>query len=281
MTATRAGDFSRHGFPMTDRDFVRIQEIAYRLTGILLTEEKKSLVYGRLLRRIRQLNLADFAEYCDLIVRESKEEKVEFINAITTNLTSFFRESYHFSHLKQEVVPALIEAKNQNKKIRIWSAGCSTGEEPYSIAMVLKTFRVLYDWDVKIFATDLDWKVVNEAQAGIYSMDKARSIPSEYHHLLDFDKQQSTLKIKDEVRDLVSFRQLNLLDAWTLVGPIDLIFCRNVIIYFDKETQQKLFDRFANILGTQGHLYLGHSESMLGATNRFKLLGRTIYQKLL
>lgn len=281
MTATRAGDFSRHEIPMTDRDFVRIQEIAYRHTGILLTEEKKSLVYGRLLRRVRQLNLAGFAEYCDLIARESKEEKVEFINAVTTNLTSFFRESYHFSHLKQEVVPALIDAKNQNKKIRIWSAGCSTGEEPYSIAMVLKTFRVLYDWDVKIFATDLDWKVVNEAQAGVYSMDKARSIPSEYHHLLDFDKQKSTLKIKDEVRDLVSFRQLNLLDAWTLVGPIDLIFCRNVIIYFDKQTQQKLFDRFANILVTQGHLYLGHSESMLGATNRFKLLGRTIYQKLL
>lgn len=265
---------------MTDRDFVRIQEIAYRHTGILLTEEKKSLVYGRLVRRVRQLNLAGFAEYCDLIARESKVEKVEFINAITTNLTSFFRESYHFSHLKQEIVPALIDAKNQSKKMRIWSAGCSTGEEPYSIAMVLKTFRVLYDWDVKVFATDLDWKVVNEAQTGIYSIDKARSIPSGYHHLLNFDKQQSTLKIRDEVRDLVSFRQLNLLDAWALVGPIDLIFCRNVIIYFDKETQQKLFDRFANILGTQGHLYLGHSESMLGVTDRFKPLGRTIYQKL-
>lgn len=265
---------------MTDRDFARIQEIAYRHTGILLTEEKKSLVYGRLVRRVRQLNLSGFAEYCDLIAQEGKAEKVEFINAITTNLTSFFREGYHFSHLKHDVVPALIDSKSQNKKIRIWSAGCSTGEEPYSIAMVLKTFRVLYDWDVKIFATDLDLKVVNEARAGIYTADKARSIPSEYHHLLKFDQQKHTMKIGDEVRDLVSFRQLNLLDTWTLVGPIDLIFCRNVIIYFDKATQQKLFDRFANILGPRAHLYLGHSESMLGVTDRFKPMGRTIYQKL-
>lgn len=280
MTVTAAGDFSRHEFPMTDSDFARIQEIAYRHTGILLTTEKKSLVYGRLVRRVRQLNMRSFAEYCDLIARASYTEKVEFINAITTNLTSFFRESYHFSHLKQDVIPALIDSKNQSKKIRIWSAGCSTGEEAYSIAMVLKTFGVLYDWDVKIFATDLNWKVVNEAQAGIYTADKARSIPSDYHHLLNIDRQQRTLKIQDEVRDLVSFRQLNLLEAWTLVGPIDLIFCRNVIIYFDQATQQKLFDRFANILGAQAFLYLGHSESMLGVNDRFKPLGHTIYQKV-
>ena len=280
MTAKAADDFSGHEFPMTDDDFARIQEIAYKHTGILLTAEKKSLVYGRLVRRVRQLNMPGFAEYCDLIARAGYTEKVEFINAITTNLTSFFRESYHFSHLKQDVVPALIDSNKQNKKIRIWSAGCSTGEEPYSIALVLKTFRILYDWDVRIFATDLDWKVVNEAQAGVYTADKLRSIPSDYHHLLNFDRRQGTLKIRDEVRDMVSFRQLNLLDAWTLVGPIDLIFCRNVIIYFDQVTQQKLFDRFANILGRQSYLYLGHSESMLGTTDRFKPLGHTIYQKL-
>ncbi len=280
MAASAVEDFSRRDIPMTNSDFTRIQEIAYRHTGILLSTEKKTLVYGRLVRRVRQLNLSCFAEYCNLMERSSKTEKVEFINAITTNVTSFFRESYHFTHLKRDVIPALIDRGKQHKRIRIWSAGCSTGEEPYSIAMVLRTFRVLYDWDVKVFATDLDFKVVEAAKAGVYSTDKARNIPPEYHWMLKFNHGQRTMEVQGDVRDLVSFRPLNLLDNWSLAGAMDLVFCRNVIIYFDAATQQKLFDRFAGILAPDGYLYLGHSESMLGINNRFKPLGQTIYRKL-
>lgn len=265
-------------FVMTKQNFEQIRKIAYRITGINLTEQKENMIYGRLARRLRKLGLTHFNDYCDLLLQEDSPEVNEFVNAITTNLTAFFRENHHFEYLKGTLIPSLMVKNASTKRIRIWSAGCSTGEEPHTIAMVLSSIATLKNWDVKILATDLDSNVVEKAKSGIYPSERSDSIPGDYHKFVQRAKDDESVRIRDSVRSLITFKQLNLLHDWPMKGRFDLIFCRNVVIYFDAATQRKLFDRYANILVPEGHLFIGHSENLHKVCDRFDSLGKTIYR---
>ncbi|HMY40372.1 MAG TPA: protein-glutamate O-methyltransferase CheR, partial [Marinagarivorans sp.] len=229
-------------FPMSQANFNLIKNLAYTWTGIKLSDHKENMIYGRLARRLRALNMADFDQYCALLQSEDEQEKREFINSITTNLTSFFREPHHFDFLKNQLLPGLLQRNQSTRKIRIWSAGCSTGEEPHSIAMVVASIAELKHWDVKILATDLDSNVLERASGGIYSLGRFDAFPSSYKQFIKKSADGEQVKIADSVRGLIRFNQLNLLQAWPMKGSFDIIFCRNVVIYFDLETQRKLFN---------------------------------------
>lgn len=270
--------FESREFPMTDKDFRRIQSLAYELTGITLSDHKRNMVYGRLSRRLRRLQVLSFSDYCDLLVDDGGSEVGEFINSITTNLTSFFREVHHFEFLADQLIPRIIQTNAGSRRVRVWSAGCSTGEEPYSIAMVLRSNLRLRDWDVKVLATDLDSNVVERAKSGIYPIDRAASVPELYKKFLHADANRENVKVKDDVAGLITFKVLNLLHGWPMKGPFDIIFCRNVVIYFDADTQRVLFDRYADIMKSNGNLFIGHSESLHNISTRFKPIGRTMYE---
>ena len=262
-------------FEFRDRDFRRIVQLVRATTGIALTERKRDLVYSRLARRIRKLGLTDFESYCALLDGEEAEAECrELVNAITTNMTSFFREAHHFEILQQEVFPALVAGP----RLRVWSAGCSSGEEPYSIAMVLKdTLEKQWCPDAKILATDIDTQVLEKAKAGLYRSEALQPVPLALRR--KYVRGTEPCEIAPDVRALISFKPLNLLSSWPMKGPFDVIFCRNVVIYFDKPTQRTLFNRFAEMLRPGGHLMIGHSESLLGVTDAFQHLGRTVYRR--
>ena len=266
-------------FSLSVGNFRHIQTLAYEITGISLSDHKHNMIYSRLARRLRALNLKSFDEYCALLDAGDAQEVHEFVNAITTNLTAFFRESHHFEFLRTSVLPSIVKKKGESRRIRIWSAGCSTGEEPYSLAMVIKSFPALKSWDVKILATDLDSNVIATAKTGIYSLDRAAKIADEHKKYFLYDKASQRIKVKDAICDLITFKQLNLLHDWPMKGTFDVIFCRNVVIYFDAKTQRQLFDRYANILNEDGYLFIGHSENLHNISDRFTGLGRTVYQR--
>ncbi|WP_461482155.1 CheR family methyltransferase [Porticoccus sp.] len=275
-------DMDGHGeFKLTDRDFRFIAKRIAEHAGIVLSDAKRDLVYGRLMRRLRALKLTRFSQYCDLLAQDDGTEMEYFVNALTTNLTAFFREPHHFDYMQQELLPALIRQKS-SRTLRIWSAGCSTGEEPYSIAMAVA--EVMPEgWDIRILATDLDSSVVATGRQGIYpetrvqGMSQARLKRWFYRGK---GARAGMVKVVPELADMVAFKQLNLLSDWPLKGSFDIIFCRNVVIYFDKATQSVLFDRYANQLQQRGHLFIGHSETLYKVCDRFSLLGNTIYQRV-
>jgi chemotaxis protein methyltransferase CheR len=274
---------AEHEFEFTDSDFKRLREIVHVRTGIALSEAKRELVYGRLARRLRKLNLNSFGEYCQLVEGAESTELQELTNAITTNLTSFFREGYHFEQLAREALPYAESKRAGTRRIRLWSAGCSTGEEPYSLAIVLReALAHLPNWDVKLLATDIDSKVVATASEGLYAAERFKGVPSE--RVRNWFRQPADRPgfslASDELKQLITFKQLNLLDPWPMKGPFDIIFCRNVVIYFDKDTQRKLFDRMADLQEPGGWLFIGHSENLLNVTRRYKLVGRTVYRRL-
>lgn len=283
--ATDSGQFAEREFPMTDADFIFIRRLAKERTGIELGDHKKEMIYSRIVRRIRALGLADFRTYCDYLSQHAEEELTPFMNAITTNLTSFFREPHHFEFLARTALPELKRRQAASRRLRIWSAGCSTGEEPYSIAITLSQSLGTERWDARILATDLDTNVLNHGRAGIYGRDRVTGIEPELLKTY-FQVQRGNTpeadkyRVKEAVRELIRFNQLNLLEAWPMRGPFDVIFCRNVVIYFSKETQKVLFDRYADILTPGGYLFIGHSESLHGVSRRFEPLGRTIYRRI-
>ena len=269
-------------FEFSRGDFEHIRDIVGDRTGIVLSDHKIDMVYGRLSRRLRQLGIKKFAEYLSRL-SDDDQELIEFTNALTTNLTSFFREPHHFEYLKQTCLPQILKNR-PDKKLRIWSAGCSTGEEPYTIAMTIKeAMASYYNWDVKILATDLDSNVVNRARSGIYSQDKVNGVDD--RRLKKWfrkgrDEHSGQMKVSKDLQELITFKQLNLMHEWPMKGPFDIIFCRNVVIYFNKDTQRELFDRYANYLADDGFLFVGHSESLAKVSTRFKLIGKTIYHKV-
>lgn len=268
-------------FSMTDADFAHIARIAYSLTGISLGQHKRNMIYGRLARRIRVLELDSFAQYCDVISDEHNPEVTHFINSITTNLTAFFRENHHFEFLASQVLPELQKQHGPHKRVRGWSAGCSTGEEPYSIAIVLRESLPLTGWDIKLLATDLDSNVVAQGKAGVYRNDRIETIDAQRQkRWFQRSSKSDQVKVREELQQLITFKQLNLLHEWPMQGSFDFIFCRNVVIYFDKPTQKQLFDRYADILKPGGYLFIGHSETLHKVTDRFLSLGKTIYQKI-
>jgi chemotaxis protein methyltransferase CheR len=268
-------------FPMSDHNFDTISKIAYQYTGIKLPEQKRQMIYSRIARRIRALNLQNFDQYCELIGDDKHVEFNEFINSITTNLTSFFRENHHFEYLESTILPHLTKVHGTDRRIRVWSAGCSTGEEPYSIALtLLKAFGASSGWDLKILATDLDSNVVTTGRNGVYAADRLSGLnPALVKKWFSRTADSSRYVVADEVKKLIQFNRLNLLDNWPMRNKFDIIFCRNVVIYFDKPTQQKLFDRYAEQLNDGGYLIIGHSESLHNLTDRFESIGKTIYRK--
>lgn len=276
-------EFADKEFKFTAKDFERIRKLVKAKTGITLSEAKKDMVYGRLSRRLRKLRITSFDEYISVASEDTSDEFVNFVNAITTNLTSFFREEHHFKYLKQTVIPALLQKKAHARKLRIWSAGCSTGEEPYSIAIALyESIPGIESWDVKILATDLDTNVLEHGSNGIYDLERISGLSPERKRtwfLKGKGSNSGSVKIDKRLRSLITFKQLNLMGVWPMHGPFDFMFCRNVLIYFDKPTQKILFDRYANLIADDGYLFIGHSESMYKICDRFELLGNTIYQK--
>jgi chemotaxis protein methyltransferase CheR len=270
-------------FELSDAVFHRLRELVRRHTGIALADSKRELLYGRLARRLRALELNSFADYCALIESGPGGEVQELTNAITTNLTSFFRENHHFQQLAGEIFPQIEVNRAASKRIRLWSAGCSTGEEPYSIAMIMReALAHLRDWDVKLLATDIDSKVVQTAAAGVYGDDRFTGISPERFKrwFAPAAGHPNQSQASRELKNVITFRQLNLFDAWPMKGPFDVIFCRNVVIYFDKETQRGLFERMAELQEPGAWLIIGHSESLFNVTNRYKLVSRTIYRRM-
>jgi chemotaxis protein methyltransferase CheR len=273
---------SKQEFELTDSEFDRLRAVVLELTGIALADSKRELLYSRLARRLRKLKMTSFTDYCSMIEAGYSDELQELTNAITTNLTSFFRESYHFEQLATEVLPQIEQERSTVRRMRFWSAGCSTGEEPYSLAMVLReSLAHLTSWDIRLLATDIDSKVIEVAAAGAYETERLTGL-SDSRTSRWFTRSATKPAysvISDELKSLITFKQLNLFDAWPMQGAFDVIFCRNVVIYFDKETQRRLFDRLADLQAPGGWLFIGHSENLFNVTNRYKPVGRTVYRR--
>ncbi len=271
-------------FSMSDADFDQIRATIKDLTGINMSESKRQLVYRRLGARLKATRIDTFQAYLEHLKKGDPVELEQFTNAVTTNLTSFFRENHHFDFLAKTIIPELTAKKgNGGRRLRIWSAGCSTGEEPYSIAITLnESLKNLAQWDAKVLCTDLDSDVLNTCRAGVYSQQRVEKIPE--GRLRRWFKKgrkgdEDLVRVNPRLQELLTFKQLNLMNDWPMKGRFDVIFCRNVIIYFDKPTQRVLIDRYAEILEDGGYLILGHSESLFNVSDRFKLLGNTIYRK--
>lgn len=268
-------------FEYTQDDFDFLRKISNQHSGILVPDDKFDMFYSRLSKRVRLLGFTRFKQYCDYLQHHPEQEFTEFINAVTTNLTSFFREKHHFDYLAETVLPELLKKNQAQRQIKVWSAGCSTGEEPYSLAMTLLE-NVPSGWDVKILATDLDTNVLATAAEGIYALERVTSI-GEQRLKRWFQKgvgaQGRKARARADLRRIIHFKQLNLMQDWPMQGVFDVIFCRNVLIYFDRDTKARLVNRYAGLLRQGGHLFIGHSESLHQIDVPFMLVGHTIYRK--
>lgn len=275
-------------FPFEKRHFEFVAQLIHQLAGISLAPHKIEMVYARLARRLRSLRLASFDDYCALLESEAGTAEVGFlVNALTTNLTAFFREPHHFDHLAKTVLPETRERESGKTKprLRIWSAGCSSGPEPYTLAMVVaSTLPDLARWDAKILATDIDTHMVETARAGVYPIGAIDGIPAavrdHYTVRMRDDNGSPSFRIADSIKKLITFKPLNLLEPWPMKGPFDAIFCRNVLIYFDRPGRTRVIESFARLLTANGFLYLGHSESLYGVSTSFQQIGATIYRRL-
>ena len=270
-------DSNGREFNFTAQDFKRVQKLIYDHAGISLSESKQELVYSRLARRLRATGIRSFGEYLNLLERNDAAEWEAFTNALTTNLTSFFREQHHF--------PILAEHMRKHKgrePFEIWCSAASTGEEPYSIAMTAVDAFGSFTPPVKIIATDLDTNVLETAKAGVYPLARVDKLDPDLikrFFLRGTGSQEGYVKVRKELRDMITFRQLNLLDNnWSIRPTLDVIFCRNVMIYFDKPTQLEILKKFAPLLRNDGLMFSGHSESFYHADAYFKLRGKTVYE---
>jgi chemotaxis protein methyltransferase CheR len=265
--------------PLGEREFTQIARLAEADAGIILGPGKQSMVQARLSRRLRALGLPSFTAYCALLASpDGEEERRAAINALTTNVTRFFREPHHFDTLRQAVTDLARKGAN-GRRLRIWSAGCASGEEPYSAAMTIAAaLPDLLTWDARILATDIDTNVIDRARAATYPAEQAAQIPSDLRRrFVSVDEDEMT--IGAAAADLVHFRHLNLIGQWPMRGPFDAIFCRNVAIYFDRQVQHDLFRRFAELLAPGGYLFIGHAESLAADRQALTPAGRTTYRK--
>jgi chemotaxis protein methyltransferase CheR len=268
---------------LQDGEFNLIKEIIHKESGIHLSEMKKALVQSRVMKRLRELKIWNYEDYCDYLANNYDAEIVNLINCITTNKTDFFREPRHFDFLKQTALPEFERAGKRH--IKIWSAGCSIGAEPYTIAIsVQEHFRGRTAPDIKILATDIDTQVLRKAESGIYTAYEVENIDIEIlkrYFMRGTGENDGLFKIKDPPKKVITFRRLNLLDdEYPMRGAFDVIFCRNVIIYFDTDSRKRLFEKFHGYLNKDGYLIMGHSETLTGLTNRFRFIGNTIYRKV-
>jgi chemotaxis protein methyltransferase CheR len=274
--------------PLTDREFSLFQRLIHRETGIFLPEVKKALVVARLSRRLRALGLTNFGAYFDVVEQDRDGEKTVMLDNICTNETRFFREPRQFEFLENEVLPAWkarAEAGKMPKRIRVWSAACSTGEEPYSLAMLLRThFPVDSGWTIEILASDISTRVLSSAREGVWPFQRAAEIPPAYlraYMLRGVKSEEGKIRAQPNIRSLIEFRKINLNeDQYPVSGPFDLIFCRNVLIYFNRDTKAAVVNRLAQHLSPAGLLFLGHSETLHGAAHALRHAGPTAYARL-
>ena len=269
-------------FEYCQADFDLIARILYDETGIHLPPNKSTLVYSRVAKRLRALGLESFRQYCKLIGQSNDlGERAQLIASLTTNVTRFFREEHHFKHLRDRFLPPLIEDVKRGKRLRIWSAGCSSGQEPYSIALtILSLLPDARSFDVRILATDINRHVLDVGRRGAYNTDDMGDIPADLRNSWMEPAESGTYLFDDAVRGLVSFRELNLMGNWPMRGPFDTIFCRNVVIYFDEATQSRIWNRMMPLLADHGVLYIGHSERVNGtAQSSLQLEMTTTYRK--
>ena len=273
-------------FVFTADDFRQIALILHSHAGIALNESKAALVYSRLAKRLRSLGLRSFRDYCALIQGvDGIDERQAMTAALTTNVTRFFREPHHFEHLRDRVMPALAERARKGGRVRLWSAACSNGQEPYSMAMtVLAVLPEAADLDVRILATDIDPNMVAEGLSGVYPEEALEAAPAALRRRF-FEKAAADaygrpmLAATEPLRELVAFRELNLIGDWPMRGQFDVIFCRNVVIYFDDETQERVWNRFLPRMTSGASLYIGHSERVSGpASDRLRTDGLTTYR---
>lgn len=268
-------------FVFENEDFRELADIVYEKSGITLGDHKKDMVYGRLARRLRELQLQTFSHYIDYVRNDQTSSEVEqLINAVTTNLTRFFREKHHFDHVQHTVIPELI--KRKASQIRFWSAACASGPEPYSLAMASNhtmTNNSLIDF--KILATDLDTTQLKTARSGIYNNEILKDIPEAFRkeYTKPCKDKAGHFKIRKCIRSLISFNQMNLMKEWPMKGTFDVIFCRNVLIYFNAKDKAWIISRLIEKLKPGGYLYMGHAESILNPPTEIKSVGTTTYQR--
>ncbi|QLA68088.1 methyltransferase domain-containing protein [Enterobacter pasteurii] len=260
---------------LTDEELQKISQLIYQRAGIVLTSQKRDMVYNRLSRRLRELNLTRFSEYLSLLEYDpSGQEWQTFINALTTNLTSFFREAHHFPILAKH-------ARSRSAGYNVWCAAASTGEEPWSIAITLEETIGRSVTGPRVLATDIDTDVLQKASQGIYRLADINNLSEEQKKawfLRGAGEQANMVRVKKELRSTVQFKKLNLIDTkWEIAAPFDAIFCRNVMIYFDRKTQERLMNRFSKMLKPGGILFLGHSEHFSNMNGPFRLLGQSVY----
>ncbi len=274
----------QYDFEFSRKDFDAISKIAKENFGLNLSESKIPLVYSRLAKRIRVLGLSTFEEYRQEIVRpDNLDERSELLSALTTNVTHFFREGHHFDSLTEALKTDLIERARNGERIRLWSSACSTGQEAYSIALtVLTEFPDALDFDVKILATDIDQAVVAKAKAGSYPKNQCEGLDQrKFDRALIAEETNGQVDFSDKVKQLITFNPLNLIEPFPFKGPFDIIFCRNVAIYFDKDTQSKVWAALCSVLNTGGTLFIGHSERLNGPSEeKFESRGITTYLKV-
>lgn len=274
---------------LSEKDFNRLSVFIYSELGIKMPDSKITMLTGRLNKRLRALNLANFTEYCDFLFSDKgkEEEMVHLINAVTTNKTDFFREPTHFEYLANTALPEIEERHRfePRRKLRIWSAGCSTGEEPYTLAMVLNEVQERNPiFNYEILATDISTRVLDVARRAVYPMERIEPVTTNYRKkylLRGKDQRNPQVRIVPELRKKVRFGRLNfMVNDFGLPDMVDIIFCRNVIIYFDKETQEQLMNKFCRYLNRGGYLFLGHSESLHGYNTPLTQVAPTVYRKL-
>lgn len=276
-TEKTLADNGNREFAFSLAEFRQIRQMLYDHAGISLNDGKKDMVYSRLARRLRSNHLTSFQEYLELLKQDDGTEWEAFINSLTTNLTSFFREPHHFPILAE-----LLRSLPHKRPIKIWCCAASTGEEPYTLAMTaIDTFGTFAP-PVEILASDIDTNVLTKASAGIYDIERLSKLPPDKvkrFFLKGTGQREGQVKVRQELRQMITFQQVNLLDAhWPIKGPFDVIFCRNVMIYFDKDTQYKILKKFVPLMEPHGLLFAGHSESLFHASDLFRLRGKTVYQ---
>ncbi|MEL7029091.1 MAG: CheR family methyltransferase [Pseudomonadota bacterium] len=267
---------------LSEADFRALSELVSRTAGIVLVDSKRDMVARRLRRRLRALRLTTFSDYRTFVEGPTGAGEISLLlNSITTNHTSFFRENHHFDHLRDDVIGEYLETarRRPGARLRIWSAGCSMGQEPYTIAMTLAA-RLPRSGpvDARVLATDIDTQVLEVCRRGVYSAEERDRCEPDFRKYFE-DVANGDVRIRGDVRRLVAFNPLNLMETWPMRGPFDAIFCRNVMIYFDAPTTQRLVRRFAEMLRPGGWLYIGHSERIADRACGLSALGRTIYQR--
>jgi len=267
---------------LTEREFEAFRKIVYEHSGICLSTDKKNLVRARVGKRLRATGFKSFGDYLAHVASDSSgRELVNLIDSISTNLTFFFREVKHFDLLRDKVLPAMMARKKNRgeRRFRLWSAGCSSGEEPYSLVMTcLPVLEPLSAWDFKVLASDISTKVLNKAKQGVYSRDQVQKMsPLQVGEF--FNQRGGQLAVKDNLKSLITFSRINLLEDFPFKGPFDVIFCRNVMIYFDRATQEKLVQRFWKYLTPEGYLFIGHSENLMQLSQRFQYVCPAVYRK--